>query len=265
MQRRRAGDLSFLQQGDRGSVLLLVHGFPLDASMWREQLKGLAGDAQLIAPDLRGFGESEPLESADPLLMDRLADDLAVLLDDLKISEPVAICGLSMGGYVALAFWQRHGRRLSGLALCDSKAAADTDEARAARQAAAESALAGEVDKLCRAMAPKLFARESLQAAPQRVAETTEAMCGTAATTFAAAQRGMARRADMTARVAQIELPALLLCGAADSISTPDEMRRIAEAMPRAEFVEIAAAGHLAPLEQPAAVNQALRRWLLCL
>ena len=83
--------------------------------------------------------------------------------------------------------------------------------------------------------------------------------------TFAAAQRGMAERADMTSRLPQIEVPSLLLCGAEDGISTPDEMRQIAAAIPRAEFVEIAAAGHLAPLEQPAAANQALRRWLLSL
>src|SRR5690349_15812928 len=104
--------LNVMQKG-AGRPLLLVHGFPLDHSMWDQQIAALSSDFQVIAPDLRGFGGSDVTPGV--VTMAQLADDLAKLLDALSISQPIALCGLSMGGYVAWEFWRRHPSRLSHL------------------------------------------------------------------------------------------------------------------------------------------------------
>src|SRR5262245_18259333 len=110
-----------------GPVLLLVHGFPLDHQMWRRQIDTFAMTHRVVAPDLRGFG----LSTVTPgiVTMDRYADDLALLLDAMEIREPITFCGLSMGGYIAWQFVERHRARLAKLILCDTKAAPDTPEA----------------------------------------------------------------------------------------------------------------------------------------
>ena len=148
-----------LKVDDRGSgdVLLLVHGFPLDHSMWAGQMEVLAQDYRVIAPDLRGFGQSS--STSGTLTMETMADDLAKLLDVLNVTEPIVFCGLSMGGYVAMQFWKRHPQRLRGLVLCDTRAMGDTPEAAANRQAMAEKVIKEGSQVAADAMLPKLFAR----------------------------------------------------------------------------------------------------------
>ncbi len=109
--------LNVIERGS-GPPLLLVHGFPLDHQMWRGQIDELAEDFRVIAPDLRGFGASDATEGT--VTMQQFADDLANLLDQLSVQQPVRLCGLSMGGYIAWQFWRRHGDRLSHLILCDT-------------------------------------------------------------------------------------------------------------------------------------------------
>src|SRR6476660_4012548 len=143
---------------ERGSgvPLLLVHGFPLDHSMWDGQLDGLAGSYRVIGPDLRGFGSSDVTPGT--VTMEQLADDMAALLDALKVSEPVAFCGLSMGGYVAWQFALRYRARLAKLLLCDTRAVADSAEAAAGRLKTAEKVLAEGAGVAADALIPKLFA-----------------------------------------------------------------------------------------------------------
>ncbi|MCO6454031.1 MAG: alpha/beta fold hydrolase [Pirellulaceae bacterium] len=244
-----------------GPALLLVHGFPLDHGMWRGQFEELADSYRLIAPDLRGFGRSQP-GSEPAATMDRMADDLAELLDALRVTEPVTLCGLSMGGYVALAFWRRHGERLGRLILCDTRAAADTPETAAGRLATAAAILDRGTDELAESMLERLFAERTWRESPALVESIRQVMRRTPARSVAAALRGMAQRVDMTEALPRIHVPALVICGEYDAISPPEEMRGLAAALPRAEYVQIAGAGHMAPLEEPAAVNRAIRRFL---
>ena len=121
---------------DRGkghdTTLLLVHGFPLDHRLWSAQLGGIPPVARVIAPDLRGHGKSQV---SGPYTMEQHADDLAALLDRLQVRRAV-VAGLSMGGYVAFAFWRRHPERVQGLILADTRAEPDSAVARANRDAA---------------------------------------------------------------------------------------------------------------------------------
>ena len=127
-------------RGEGALVVLLVHGYPLNRSMWDPQLGSLrAAGARVIAPDLRGFGASEA-GAPGALTMEQHADDLAALLNALQRHEPVVYCGLSMGGYVGLAFWRRHRDACRAFVLMDTRATADTEEGRQNRFALAERA-----------------------------------------------------------------------------------------------------------------------------
>ena len=257
-------DIDGLQLGveDRGSgpVLLLVHGFPLDHTMWAGQIADLAESARVIAPDLRGFGESDVTHGQ--VTMDRFADDLAALLDALAIREPVTLCGLSMGGYIAFSFWRRHRERLARLILSDTRAPADTDEARQNRLTMADKVLDVGSAVVVRTMLPGLVAPETPEKQPA-VVEQLEEMIGRASPhAIAAGQRGMAAREDSSQILSRIEVPVLVICGEHDTISPPSEMRDLARAIPNSHYVEIPAAGHMSPLEDPAAFNAAVRDFL---
>jgi 3-oxoadipate enol-lactonase len=251
--------LSYSDQG-QGTPLLLVHGFPLDRSMWQGQVAGLADMCRVIVPDLRGFGKS-PAHGGNAS-MEAMADDLALLLDQLAIREPIVLGGLSMGGYVAWQFALRHRPRLAKLILCDTRAIADTAEAAEGRRKTAARVLQEGAGVVAESMLPKLFAPATAKERPEIVAATKEVILRTSPQGIAAALEGMAARMDVTAKLGELDIPALLICGEHDAISPSEEMRGIAARMPRATFVEIKDAGHMAPLEQPEAVNAAIRQFL---
>lgn len=247
-------------QAGSGSPLLLVHGFPLDHQMWEGQLRGLSDRCRIIAPDLRGFGQSEVTSGA--VSMAQYADDLVALLDALSIREPVTFCGLSMGGYIAWQFVERHHQRLAKLVLCDTRAVADSEEAAAGRRKNAEKVRAEGAAFLADSMLPKLFSPNSHAYLAHAVDKTREIILQTPPEGIAGALLGMAERPDVSERLPTMNIPTLVICGEQDAIAPPAEMRQIALALPQATFVEIPGAGHMAPLEQPAAVNAALTHFL---
>jgi 3-oxoadipate enol-lactonase len=255
-------ELWYIERG-AGLPLMLVHGFPLDHTMWAGQVEALASRYRVIVPDLRGFGRSPAQgRKGDKVTMEQFADDLAALLDGLGIREPAVFCGLSMGGYIAFQFWRKYAARLRGLILCDTRAVADTPDAAAARHTMAQRVLDEGPGPVAEMMLPRLFAETTRQQQPRLVDELRGVLQRGNRQGIAAASRGMAERPDMTAALSQIRCPTLVLVGQSDAISTPAEMRGIANAIPGATFVEIPAAGHLTPLENPAQVNAAIDAFL---
>ncbi len=259
--RIRCGDESLsVSETGSGRPLLLVHGFPLDHTMWRGQIDGLSELCRVIAPDLRGFGQSDATNGT--VKMEQFADDMAALLDQLGITEPITFCGLSMGGYVGWQFSQRHRSRVARLIMCDTRAIADTAEVAGFRRETAERALNEGAAVIESMMTPKLFAESTVHNQQEIVERTRHVMLETAPHGIAAALLGMAVRPDVTRMLPNIDVPTLVICGQHDVISTPVEMRGIAASIPNASFVEITGAGHMAPLEQPALVNTAIREFL---
>jgi pimeloyl-ACP methyl ester carboxylesterase len=217
--------------------------------MWAACAAALSERARVIALDCRGFGESS---GAVASLLD-VADDAAALLDALDITRAV-VGGLSMGGYAALAFAARHPERLAGLLLADTRAGADSPQGRDARDAAiARIGAEGAVPYLDE-LVPKLLAPQAApslrQLARSLAGERPEALCGALA--------AMRDRPDRSHELAALRVPALVLVGAADALTPPDEARRMAAAIPGARLVELAGAGHLSCLESPAAFNGAV-------
>lgn len=244
-------------------TLLLVHGFPLSHRMWCGQVDGLSEVCRVVAPDLRGYGEScrgEWPKADEPPTLARYADDLAALIDHLQSEGPVVLAGFSMGGYIALEMQRRHADRFDALVLIDTKAAADTEEARATRLKMADKIGEWGAARVAELMRPNLFAPET----PERIAnETVRDIASTRPEAIAVSQRAMAARPDSTPLLSRIDEPTLVVCGEHDAISPPAEMRGIAHAIPDAQFVEIEGASHMAPVEKPDAVNAALREFLV--
>lgn len=248
------------QDEGSGPVLLLVHGFPLTHAMWVEQIAALSETHRVIAPDLQGFGGSPFVEGE--IGMETYAADLLALLDHLGLDEPVAMAGFSMGGYVLLALLREQAARVGRLALIDTKATADSPEAEAGRYTAADSVLEDGSGVIARAMIDKLLAPATREARPDLEAGLLEMMGGQAPGAVAQALVAMARRHDSTPMLPHLDIPTLVVVGVEDVIATPSEARLMAGEIPGAQLVEISGAGHMAPMEQPAAVSRALASWL---
>lgn len=254
-------DLSlFLVDRGEGTPVVFLHGLPLDHHMWRHQAGELSGRCRVLIPDLRGFGRTTGAN--DKTTMDRLADDVLEMLDALGLTDPVTICGLSMGGYVALMLARKAPGRVRALVLCDCRSQADAPEAAANRLALAERVLTDGPRIVAESMLPRLFARHTNERNPLAVDEIRNVILAGSSRGIAAAQRGMAEREDLTPSLGQIAVPTLVICGEEDAISPLAEMESLARQIPGAEFVPVPHAGHMAPLEQPAAVNAALAAFL---
>ena len=251
--------LPFEDQG-KGPVVVLLHGFPLDRSMWSAQAAALSARYRVIVPDLRGHGRAK----ADPgvYTMDLMADDVIETLDDLGVRD-VVLGGLSMGGYVALSAILRYPDRFRALILMDTRAGVDAPEAGRARlMMAAKVEAEGDVTPVVDGMIPKLFAPSTFTVNPALVSSTRALMMRAAPGTVASALRGMAARPDRTEDLPGIAFPTLVIVGEHDAITPPADAEAMAAALPDDRLEIIRGAGHLAPMERPDVVNQAILSFL---
>ncbi|HEX6649085.1 MAG TPA: alpha/beta fold hydrolase [Pyrinomonadaceae bacterium] len=242
-----------------GRPVVLIHGYPFNRSLWNEQVAALSRSYRVIVPDLRGFGESEASEG--PATMDRMAQDVALLLDHLGISRAV-IGGLSMGGYVALAFYKQFPSRVSALILADTRAQADTEEGKQTRAQQAEKALAEGMAGIADAMLPKLLTPETVSKRPEIVKRVRDMMLKTKPEGTAAALLGMAQRDDQTQLLPQISSPVLILVGAEDAITPAVDSEKMHNAIARSRLVVLENAGHVSNLERTEEFNQHLLEFL---
>ena len=253
-------DLAYADEGP-GPVVVLLHGFPVSRAMWDEQLAGIGSVYRVIAPDLRGFGESPVPEGV--YTMDAMADDVVELLETLEIAGPVVVGGLSMGGYVALSLAVRYPTRVRALMLMDTRAGADTAEAAEGREATARAVLAADsAAAVAASMLPRVFSKTTLEQRPERVEPIKAIMEQTAPIGVAGALRGMACRPDRRGDLAKIAVPTLIIVGEEDVITPPAEAEAMAEAIPNARLEVIPQAAHMAPYENPSATNAVILRFL---
>ena len=252
--------LAYSDQGP-GPVVVLLHGFPLSKAMWEEQVNGIGSTYRIIAPDLRGHGESPAPEGV--YTMDEMADDVVELLDSLSIAERIVLGGLSMGGYVALSLVARYPERIRGLMLFDTRAGADTPEAAKNREASARTILAADSAKeFVDGMIPKLFSATTLEQRPERVEPLRMVMENNTPRGVAGALLGMAIRPDRRDSLSGITVPTLVLVGEHDVITPPAEAKSLASAIPRSQLEVIPESGHMAPYENPSAANAVILRFL---
>jgi 3-oxoadipate enol-lactonase len=258
MQHVNVGDvkLAVRTAGHQGHPLLLVHGFPLDHTMWNPQIDYFSDHCRVIAPDLRGFGASDVTPGT--VLMEQMADDLNALLDALEVRDKVIFCGLSMGGYIGWQFWQRHRHRVLAMIMCDTRVAADTPEAVEGRSKLAALTLQNGSVEAANVMLPKLFAPATREKQPELVERVRRMMERNKPDGVAAAVLGLAARPDAREILKTIDVPSLVIVGEHDVISPVTEMREIADTIPDAAWVVVPHAGHMSTMEDPTVVNQAI-------
>jgi len=229
--------------------------------MWEPQVSGIVSIYRVIAPDLRGHGDSPAPEGV--YTIDEMADDVIELLDTLHLDVPVVVGGLSMGGYVALSMAVRYPLRIRALMLMDTRAGADTPEAAQQREELAQAVLgAGNPGPVVEAMIPRLFTRVTLEEHPERVEPMRTVMQHNTARGVAGALRGMAIRPDRRGDLATIRVPTLVVVGEEDVITPPTEVQALADAIANARLEVIPEAGHLAPYENPTVANAVILRFL---
>lgn len=239
---------------------LLIHGFPLNSQMWWPQLRALNQQARLIAPDLRGHGESEAVPG--PYSMALLADDCMSLLDSLGISEPVVIGGLSMGGYVAFEIVRRYPQRVAGLLLTATRASADSEQARAEREKAIVNVQTQGVGPLAAGMLPRLLSPITYENDHQLVEFLMQMMESTSPNGAIGALQAIRDRSDSRPTLPDIGVPTLIIHGADDQIVPLAEAQAMQAAIPQAHLIVLPDAGHMPNLEQPDAFNAALGEFL---
>lgn len=255
-------------------ILLFAHGFPFDGAIFESVVERLASEFYCVVPDLRGFGRStlgangRNPQGEPRVTMGRYADDLLILASEVACERgedpkttKIFLCGLSMGGYISLAFARRRPERLAGLIFCDSNATPDSPEKAEERRRLAETIDRDGVFRLAEASIPNLLAPRTLAERPRVVETLRNTIERQSPEAIAAGARGMSFRCDSTDLLPQIAVPTLVLGGADDRLSPPKLLDEIAAAIPGATRATIPDAAHLPPLENPDAFADAVIAW----
>lgn len=243
-----------------GTPVVLLHGFPLARGMWGAQIEPLTrAGYRLILPDLRGHGESPVADEAGTI--HDFSDDVEQLLEDLGV-ERFVLGGFSLGGYVALEFARHHMERLMGLALIDTRAEPDTEDARKKRYGTAAQVRKEGIGVLERAMLPKLLS-DATRAKRADLVDTVRTLIrGTLPEGAAQALEAMAERPDQRPYLVELRMPALVAVGEKDELTPPASSRLMADALPHARLLRLPGAAHLSPLEASQEFNPAFLDWL---
>jgi len=232
----------------RGLPIVFLHAFPLNRTMWAEQESALSSHHRVITIDLRGHGESDA-----PLwhyTIDQAADDVRALLDHLSIRQALFV-GLSMGGYILLAFYRKYADRVKGMVLADTRARADKPEEKAGRFQMAQVAYKQGPSAIADIMIPKLLSPATIQTRPEIAQRVRTMIEGNQISGIAGDLMAMAERPDSVPLLKQIACPTQIIVGELDQATPPADAKLMAEQIPHARLAIIPNAAHLANLEQP--------------
>ncbi|HVS81805.1 MAG TPA: alpha/beta fold hydrolase [Pyrinomonadaceae bacterium] len=239
-----------------GAGIVLLHGYPFDRSMWREQIDFLiAAGFRVVAPDLRGLGETKA--TSEISTMDDMACDVAALMDKLEIDRAV-VCGLSMGGYVAFEFVHLFPSRVRALILAGTRAPADNEQEKQVREQQAQRMLIEGMNFVAGATLRKLLAPRTLAEKPEVVARVREMILRSDPQGAAAAQRGMALRRDHSDNLRRINVPTLVIVGREDPIRPVADAQFMHDRIRNSRLEVIEDAAHMTNMEKPEIFNRAL-------
>lgn len=260
MRQIRSGDAEiFYEVTGHGPPVVLLHAFPANHDLWEPASQALTTRYRVIAPDLRGHGESGVGEG--PATMAKHAADLARILDEEDVGRAV-FAGVSIGGYVLFEFWRKFRGRGAALILCNTKAQADTPEGRAGRLQAAADVLERGTEPFFESMLPKLLGRTTLATRPDLVEGALQMMRKMSAEDVALVQRGMAERADSLETLKSINVPTLILTGDEDALAGVSEAELMKNNISGSQMKVVAKAGHYSPWEQPQELGRIVRQFV---
>lgn len=260
MQSILSGDAEiFYHVAGSGPPVFLLHPFPLDHEFWLPLAPSLSTRYQLIMPDLRGHGESAL--GHGPATMPKHAEDLRRLMDEVGATRPPMV-GVSIGGYIIFEFWRRFRDRVRGLVLSNTKAAADSPEARSTRLSSAQDVLQRGTEPFFEGMLQKAPAETTRRSRPDLIAAALGMMRKMSPEDVAGVQRGMAERPDSIPILKTINVPTLIITGDEDVLTGVAEAEVMKQNIPGAQMKVIGKAGHYSPFEQAVEVGRVLRQFL---
>lgn len=241
--------------------LIFLHGFPLNGKSWKPQVEHFKNQWNVLTPDLRGHGMGVVGEGSGPWLIAHYAEDLKKFMDQNNIQEAV-LCGLSMGGYVALEFMSQYPRRVSKLILCDTQAGADSNEAKDKRYVDIEKLMHGSLAGFAQGFLKKVLSEKTQKENPELSRHLEDLILGNKKEKLAMVLSALASRKDSTAMLSTISVPTLVVVGSEDKVTTPEVNKKMAQAIVGSEFKLIEGAGHFSNLEQPQAFNSIVNTFL---
>lgn len=252
--------LNYTDTGGSGTPVVLLHAFPFNAQMWESQIEALGDTYRFVVPDLKGFGDSDAPEERAGYSMDAYADEVKALVDEIGLDRFV-LAGLSMGGYIALAYMRKYADGVVGLVLADTRAEADPPEGKEKRSNQQKQVLQEGTEGLVEALTGALLAESTRTNKPDVVKKVQAAMENPAAG-FIGALEAMKNRIDSTEGLAKVSVPTLVIVGENDGITPPEAARKLHEHIGGSQLVVIPDAGHISNMESPEAFNGALAEFL---
>ncbi|MGC8741078.1 MAG: alpha/beta fold hydrolase [Candidatus Sumerlaeaceae bacterium] len=255
--------MKLTKEGQKLPPIVLLHAFPLDGRMWREQMAYLSAHTQVFAPNVRGFGGAIGCAEYPEWSVRAFAWDLLLFLDRNGLDK-VILGGCSMGGYIAFEFWRQYPARVAGMILCDTRAEADTEEIRARRREQIERIRREGLGFLANFVEGNLVSPKTRQRNPALVQEIVSWTLQAHPESVIGILEALASRPDSTETLPTINVPVLLLFGADDIVTPKDCGVRMLARLPQATMEIVADAGHLAPIESPEPVNKAIEDYLAC-
>lgn len=260
--RIKINDLSvgYTDKGQDGApVLLFIHGFPFNKSMWKNQVAAFSNSHRVVAYDVRGHGNSEP--GADNFSIELFVHDLNFVMDALDI-ETATLCGLSMGGYIALKAVINYPERFHALVLCDTNCTADTPEVKEKRLNAIESIKQNGVEGFADGLIENLLASQTLVTKNEVVAAVREMIVSTSPDSLFQTLIAFTKRFETCGKLPEIKIPTLIIVGKEDIITPPEAAQFMQEQIPGSSLSIIEHAGHLSNLENPDRFNDELKGFL---
>lgn len=252
--------VSYIDEGpENAQVIIFIHGFPFNKEMWNMQTDALNDKFRVIAYDVRGHGNS--YSGTDDFSIELFVKDLLALMDILEI-EKTTLCGLSMGGYIALKAIEKHPHRFDSLILCDTNCSADSTEAKEKRMKAIEGILENGVEKFADGSIKNFFAEKSFKTKKDVITEVREIMINTTEKSIIKTLLALSRRSETCSKLWKIKVPVLILVGEDDKITPPETAQFMYEEIKGSVISVIKNAGHLSNLENPDQFNAQLIKFL---
>ncbi len=252
--------ISYNDEGENGApVIIFIHGFPFNKSMWDKQLKAMKENYRVIAYDVRGHGDSD--SGTGDFSIELFADDLLGFMDALKIDKAM-LCGLSMGGYIALNAVEKYPDRFDALILSDTNCIADTPEAKEKRLKTIESIKKDGVEKFADESIKNLFAPESLSTKEKEIAHVREMILNTTKESLYKTLRSFYERKETCSKLHDINVPVLILVGKEDKITPPEAAQMMHEKIKDSLLSIVEHAGHLSNMENPVEFDEQLKKFV---
>ncbi len=252
--------ISYIDEGQAsGMPIIFIHGFPFNKWTWQNQLEVLKDKYRVVAYDVQGHGKSGM--GSGPFTITQFADDLFLFMDAIKI-EAAIVCGLSMGGYIALNAIRRQPTRIEALILCDTQCAADTEEGKKKRMDTIASVREKGLTQYAHDSVQKLFSKHSLSDKADAVLSIKKTILQTPVESIVNTLKALADREETCSSLQQINIPVLILVGESDTITPPEAAKKMNALITGSTFKEIELAGHVSNLENPESFNSHIKNFL---